>query len=260
MRNKLLCFFLLLIVPFSSYAQKEPRQVLYGKVVADSLKTDNISVNNLSSNIGAVTDNDGNFSIYARPTDTLFFSSITFHSVQMVLSKEHFTGKQLVIKLDLNVTMLDEVVIRPTVLLGDLAADSKKTKTMQVTSSLDSKQLVMTAPYKPQSPLNEKRYPNESVLKGIDFIKIFEMFKKRKKKDKAEIYKVAAKSFRESVKERFTYHFFTETIKIPRDEIELFINFCDTKDAAKLLPPDKEFELTDYLVAKSVEYLKLHKK
>lgn len=258
MRNKLL-YILFLLSTFSTFAQKEPREIVHGRVVADSMKVDNIMVRNLTSKIKAVTDEKGFFTLYARPKDTLLFESITFRPAQLVLQQEHFNLKQLIVRLDVNVTMLDEVVIRPSALLGNLEADTKNLKTMTTTSGLDSRQLILTAPPEPQSPLNEKRYPTESVLKGFDFVKIYDLyFRKPKKKNKGEIYAATAtKSFTESVKERYTYHFFTEQLKIPHKEIGLFLTFCDKGDETRgLLAPKKEFELIDYLVTKSIEYLK----
>jgi len=258
MRNKLL-YLLLFICSLPAFAQTEPREILHGRVVADSMKVDNVTVRNLTSNIKAITDDKGFFTLYARPKDTLLFESITFRSSQLVLREEHFSLKQLIVRLDVNVTMLDEVVIRPSVLLGNLEADTKNLKTMTTTSGLDSRQLILTAPPEPQSPLNEKRYPTESVLKGFDFVKIYDLyFRKSRKKNKGEIYAATpVRSFTESVKERYTHHFFTEQLKIPHNEIGLFLTFCDKGDDTRgLLTPKKEFELTDYLVTKSIEYLK----
>lgn len=267
---KLFAIAALFLLPFSGFAQKiQARQILSGKVIADSLAVDNLNVNNLTSHIGAVTDANGVFTLYARPTDTLLFSSVTFHSVQLVLKEEDFSEAQLIIKLNVHVTVLDEVVITPNVLSGNLAADSKKTKTLTVISGMDLKDTYTEIKYAP----NEYKYgstdngalpKSESPLKGIDVARIYRLYikkNKKTKKDRGEIYSAEGqKTFPEAVKEKFTYNFFTEALKIPRDEIGLFLNFCDKgAETAPLLDPKKEFELTDYLVQKGSEYLQLKK-
>lgn len=258
MKNRLLLL-LLITLPLLGTAQKRPRQILQGKVVADTLKVDNLTVFNATSNISAVTDENGGFTLYARPTDTLYFSSITFHSMQMVLKESDFIKTPLIVKLNVQVTVLDEVVITP--LSGDLGKDSKDTKT----PGMSFAGLGGILPKYPisKAPTNTALPSTESSLKGVDFVEIYKMiFKKKKsKKDKGEIFGAEAPvSFNENVKGRFTHHFFTQTLKIPHNEIGLFLAFCDKGDDTKwLLLPENEFELTDYLIAKSEEYLKMEK-
>ena len=255
---------LLLLLPLIGFSQKlNPRQILHGRVVADSIAIDNISVSNTTSRINAVTDSNGGFTIYARATDTLLFTGVTFRSTFLVLKETHLLQNPLIVRLDASVTVLDEVVITPNVLTGDLAGDSKKTKTKSITGGMSS--VHESVKYNIEHHKYDKNengaLPTQvqgSPLTGVNFVRIYEtFFKKKKKKDKGEIYSAEdTKPFPEVVKERFTYNFFTQMLKIPKDEIGLFLNFCDSGAATKpLLDPKKEFELTDYLVKKSQEYL-----
>ena len=262
--NKLLgtCLklFLLVLLPIVGSAQTRPRQILHGIVISDSLKVENITVLNTTSNIGAITDNEGNFSIYARPADTLFFSGLTFRSARLVLKDDNFGEEKVVIKLDVNVITLDEVVITPNVLSGALDKDSNKTKTQNL-SGFNSADIIKTDFPRQKAPVNTAMPATESSLQGIDFKEIYKMiFKKKRKKDKGEIYASQQKSFTETIKKRFSHHFFTQTLKIPHEEIGLFISFCDKEgETARLLDPKNEFELTDYLVTMAAEYLKKDK-
>jgi hypothetical protein len=256
---------LLLLLPLIGFSQKlNPRQILHGMVVADSLAVDNLTVKNNTSRINAITDDKGMFTLYARATDTLYFSGINFRSAYLVLTETHFLQDLLVIRLDVNVTMLDEVVITPNVLSGNLEGDSKKTKTLNIASAMTS--VHESTKYN----INRNTYDSAvngalptqvqgSQLTGVNFVRIYEtFFKKRKKKvNSGEIYSLeGSKSFPESVKARFTYNFFTQMLRIPKDEIGLFLNFADAGDTSSaLLDPKKEFELTDYLVQKSKDYL-----
>lgn len=261
MKTKILLS-LFMLLPLLAVAQKEPRKILAGRVVADSLKVESLSVLNMTSKIGAVTDNNGDFAIYARAGDTLLFSGITVHEAQLVLKKEHFLEKKLLIKLNVEVTTLKEVVITPNVLTGGLEADSRKTKTKNITAGMGSGAIIENDP-----TLRRKANPNTALpsnvvgsqLTGVDFAKVYKMiFKKKKRKDRGEIYgNDSGKTFSENVKERFTHHFFTNMLKIPNDQIGLFLAYCDKgEETAWMLNPKYEFELTDYLVGQSSEYLK----
>ncbi|RZJ71491.1 MAG: hypothetical protein EOO45_11865 [Flavobacterium sp.] len=260
MANKLL-FLFLIFLPCVVLAQKEQREILRGRVVADSLQVENISVLNVSSNIGAVTDERGNFTIYARPADTLQFTSITFRSGRIVLKKSDFLEEKFMVRLEENVTVLDEIRIIP--LTGDLSRDSKKAKTLLVTSGINSGAIAKDyyRNYKNDENINSVWHADGSAPSGIDFVRVFKSFFKKKKSDKPERDAYNRRlPFAEVAKEKFTYHFFTETLKIPKDEIGLFLTFCDNGAfAASLTDPAKEFELTDYLITKSAEYLKKSK-
>lgn len=258
MKTKILL--LLLLIPLLTLAQKKPRTVFHGQVVADSLMVDNLTVMNLSSNIRAVTDNEGEFTIYARPTDTLMFTGIGVRTGKLVLKDEHFSERKLLIRLNVDVKLLEELIIR-TELSGDLNKDSKNAKTKNLSSGFNSGAIVDSAPPIPQANVNTA-LPSAvtgSQLTGVDFAKVYKLiFKKKRRKDNGEIYAAASgKTFSQNVKERYTYYFFTETLKIPKDQIGLFLTYCDKRGETDwMLDPKKEFELTDYLIGQSREYLK----
>jgi len=260
---------LLFLLPLFGFSQKlNPRQILHGMVIADSLAVDNLTIKNNTSRISAVTDTRGMFTIYARATDTLSFSGVGFRTAYIVIKESHFLQDPLVIKLNIDVKVLDEVIIKPTVLTGDLAGDSKKVKTLAVASAMtgvgeQNKFRVERNKYDKNMNGALPTQVQGSQLTGVNFVRIYEsFFKKKKKKDRGEIYSLeGAQSFPETVKARFTYNFFTQLLQIPKDEIGLFLTFSDTgADSLALLDPKKEFELTDYLVTKSKEYLEQKKK
>ncbi|MHA3788209.1 hypothetical protein ACX0HA_08375 [Flavobacterium hauense] len=261
MKTKILLFAVMLL-PLLAIAQKEPRKILAGRVVADSLKVENLTVLNMTSRISAVTDDNGDFAIYARSGDTLLFSGITVHAAQLVLKREHFLEKKLLIKLNVEVTTLKELIITPNVLTGTLESDSRKTKTKNITGGMSSGAIIANDPtLRPEANPNTALPTNVlgSPLTGVNFGEVYKMiFKKKKRSDKGVIYaNNNGKTFSEDVKERFTHHFFTNMLKIPNDQIGLFLIYCDKgEETAWMLNPKYEFELTDYLVNQSSEYLK----
>lgn len=254
---------LLLLLCFAASAQKKPpRELLRGRIVSDSLSLEDVSVKNISSNIGAVTDRKGEFTMYARPTDTLVFTGLVVQQAIMVVKKEHFGEARLLIKLDENVTVLDEVVVSN--LTGSLEKDSKM-QGKKITPVFDSGAIVKAdvknnmRQYKYSEEKNMLVDPVNREMHGLNFVGLYKsIFKPKKKKKEAQYY--TQRNFAEVVQERFTYHFFTETLKLSKDQIGPFLNFADKgNQTLPLLSPDKEFELTDYLVKQSVEFLKTSK-
>ena len=126
MRNNILLFFILVITQIG-FSQGIERKVLRGKIVADSLEVENLTVYNITSNVGAITDVDGKFSINARATDTLFIQGLSYDSKRYVLTDKDFWLPVLEIKLHVKITELNEIIITPYTLTGDLKARTQIT-------------------------------------------------------------------------------------------------------------------------------------
>ncbi len=121
-------YFILLLIIFSQtvFSQGMERKVLRGRIVADSIEVEKLTVFNISSKIGAITDIDGQFSINARATDTLYIQGLSYDSKKYVLSDKDFWLPVLEIKLHIKVTELNEVIVTPFTLTGDLNVDTKR--------------------------------------------------------------------------------------------------------------------------------------
>ena len=104
--------------------------------------------------------------------------------------------------------------------------------------------------------------PDGSIENGMDFVKIGNMISRMFKKDRVSNEKEFTTDavFNEAVKEKFTYHFFTNTLALNPEDIGLFLAYCE-KDThvKKLLAPNKEIELIDYLISKSKAFNSLSK-
>lgn len=255
---------LLLLFPCFLFSQFVPRQIFRGKIVSDTLAVERVTITNISSNIVAITDDFGKFSIYAKAKDTLIISSVAFDTVRLIVEESDFGFEVLKIKLDVSVNVLDEVIIKPIKLTGDLASDSKKIKT--VGSPLLKGEKLAPRDYEISSttkPVNSVNGNVDKSLDGINFIAIGEMlykviFKPKPKKDKS-YDKRTFLIFADVVKEKFTYHFFSNTLNLKNEEIPLFLNFADTNEVSKnkLLKYENEFLLIEYLIKKSEEFRKI---
>jgi len=125
MRGKLLVFFLLI----STITWSQNVRVLKGKVVADSKDLLGINILNLSSKREALSSEEGFFSITAKPGDTLLFTAVQLKSKKIVIEKEDFDYLPFIVKMELMVTQLKEVVIKERVSAESLGIVPKGMKT-----------------------------------------------------------------------------------------------------------------------------------
>lgn len=270
MKNKIRILGLFLFLTQFLFAQLPERTILRGKVKSDSLEVENITVFNITSNIGAITNVDGEFSIKARLTDTLYFQGISFVSQKYVLTEKDFWVEELEIRLNVKITELNEVEISPYTLTGTLKEDTRRLKVYGGFSGIDAKEIKYYADdvFK-SAPPNSATYsalaPNGSTFdfkligKGIGKLlgiksnpkKYSErIFEERRQRD------IQTKSFSDHMFERFTHNFFVETLKIKHEDIPMFLQYADMpiKDLSLFLKPENEIQLIEYLTAKAKAY------
>lgn len=261
MRNKLL--FLFLVFSVISFSQELPRTLLKGIVVSDSLEVENITIDNVTAKKVTSTDEKGNFRLMVKEKDTLIFSGVSFKSSVLVITYGHMNEEVLKIKLKVRVNELEELIVRPYTLSGNLETDSKHLKVKTVDLNLVN--LDFSDPFpkvnKADSALKNIMPGSGNQFNGVDFVALGKMvggklFKSKPKPKRTEF--VSEKIFSEAVKEKFNPSFFTQTLKLKTEEIDLFLAFCDdtSLENRALLNLKNEFALIDFLLKKSEEYLK----
>jgi hypothetical protein len=262
---RIFTFLICLTFGISAFGQGSTREILRGQIVSDSIDAERVTIYNKTSSRGAVSDDLGFFTIYARVSDTLVFSSVNLKPVSLVLTQVDFDVQVMRVKLDVFVNELDEVIVSPRSLSGDLAKDDKNLKVTRIQSDINplkASDIQIVDDF--QSTARNIAMPNDgSIPLGMDFVRMGKDFLRLFRKDKgdAKIDYTSDKVFTELAQERFTYFFFTETLGLQQDEIGLFLNYCESDPKLKgLLSPSKEFELIDFLISKGTEYRKLHPK
>uniref|UniRef100_UPI00404ADA88 hypothetical protein n=1 Tax=Flavobacterium sp. TaxID=239 RepID=UPI00404ADA88 len=266
---KKLIFVLSFFYSIITHAQILNREVLRGHIQADSIAVENVTIFNKTSNKGAISDVLGFFSIYAKPSDTLVFSNVAFSSRALVLNEFDFKIKVVSVQLKTKINELDEIIITPYSLTGDLIKDDKNLKITNVDQDMNVRQIVM-------SEVNPDFYttsqniamPNDGTIKyGFDFVKVGKLLKnsvfgnkseKNTKFNSAKYYQ--DKIVPEIIKEKFSYSFFHETLNLKNDEIGLFLSFCENDpEIQSLLTSEEEIYLIDFLIKKNQEFKNLNK-
>lgn len=271
MSKKRISFFVLVFVQLA-FSQNIERQILKGKVAADSLEVQSITVFNISSNIVAITDNIGVFYIKAKENDTLFFQGLSFVSQKYILTKKDFYTKELEIKLNVKINELNEVIVSPYTLSGNLEKDMHKIKVYDHFGSVDMNVIKYYEDDKNYKPPKITTAPDHFAPGGstFDFIAMgkaigkFLGIKGNPKKnvlavsEERKLHNIQSKSFAEHIKERFSNHFFVSTLKIKNENIASFLAFAEVSsfELVELLKVENELRLIEYLILKGNEFKK----
>ena len=264
-------YLILLLIFFcqTTFSQGIQRKVLRGKIVADSIEVENLTVYNISSNIGAITDLDGKFSINARATDTLYIQGVSYDSKKYVLTDKDFWLPVLEIKLHIKITELNEVTVTPYTLTGDLSHDTKRIQVYgEGFSKIDANFVKNYEDDIRMGPPVNIALSNNFAQTGINFMLIGKGIanllgikgnpkaNSEREFEKRRIRDIQSKSFSEHMHERFSNNFFTETLKIKNQSIPMFMSFAELNiyELAPLLKVENELKLIEYLILKAKEF------
>ncbi|MBF7091867.1 hypothetical protein IUY40_09975 [Flavobacterium sp. ALJ2] len=109
--NKAVCVFFIFLAN-NLLAQVEVSTVLKGKVDANIMDLEGVYVVNVRTETSVVTNADGSFSIPAQIGDTLIFSSVQLTERRIVLGDEDFASANFVVKIEVGMNQLREVIIK----------------------------------------------------------------------------------------------------------------------------------------------------
>jgi hypothetical protein len=230
------------------FSQSE--KLFKGTVLSNNFPIAKVDVINLDTKISTTTDSNGNFSILGKTGNLLVLISKNYELKKIVLNSKLQPFDNLIIQLDLKPEMLKEVIV---------------TKIPSVHVSLDKKfeqsKLDELAMEKHQNTLkNPGVYDGQTP--GIDFVKIAGMIGKLFSKNKESVKRESPTIvFKDLVKNNFKSDFYSKTLHLKEEEVELFLEFCDADPKSKLLEKNNnQLALLDFLLQKSDEFKKLDPK
>lgn len=254
--------FIMLLITCNLFAQKLPREILFGKIVADSTSVENILITNKTANLNVVSGKDGNFQILVRVKDTLVFSGMNVPSQKLILNEADLKLNLLTVKIEMRANVLDEVVINPNALTGNLKEDSDNIKITQINPKIDNAKEI--------SKLymgDEKTSPENKLMPGyldgtymMDFKALGGKFINLIRNKDRFNSKKENKKFATVVKNRFSEDFFKNNFKLDKAQTTAFLAYCE-KDSRSLSYTEagKDFELIDFLYQKNEEFKMLKK-
>lgn len=133
MRNRLV--YVIGFVGTFVFSQTSPSKTLEGKVTSLDGDVAATHVMNVTANKATITNNNGFFAITVTLNDTLVFSAVQFKEKIVVVSRDILESDLLSVPLLDELTELDEVIVTPYNLTGDISKDILIIKTGPVVTA-----------------------------------------------------------------------------------------------------------------------------
>ncbi len=241
------CLIFVLIFCSTIFLQAQNDKLIKGRLL--SKKGDLYGINVANKNRNAITDENGNFEIYAKIGDTLIVSGVQFTSKSKIISKEDYQNEVVVIELDLLIRNLDEVIINQnqninSVSLGLVSKNQKKYTPAE-------RKLKTAGDFKPIHLL--------SILGGtLPFDPILNAINGRTKSLKKAIIVEKKEFLLEYISNNFEEDYFINKLKIPSDYVQGFKYFIVENEKAVDALNAKNKTLATFLIGElSEKYLEL---
>ena len=182
-------------------------------------------VKNVTTQRAAITDINGFFTISAKLNDTLLFSAVQFKKKQIVITTEVLNKSTLSVFLKDVLNQLDEVIVTPYNLTGDITKDLNilKIEPVVTTSTLGLPNAYVIPPTKAERELFEATtgggfLPLNPILNGISG---------RTKMLKNRVKRNAKYARTQRVRAFYADSLIVSDLKIPELKIADFMYFCE---------------------------------
>ena len=256
-------FYLILIFLFiipNSLAQDIKRVLVEGQIIVDYPDLEGVTVFNLSSNKGTITNKEGKFAISVFLNDKIEISALQFEKFSIIISKEILDAKSMTVFLVESINKLDEILILPYGLSGNLKTDINSTKTFNpnldaIYFGLDNMNKFEFADDYKSQVVNTTMTPDHFKY-GADFVQIIggllkPIFKKSKQEKDEKL--IITETFRS----KYSTEFLLKRLDISKEDISFFIDYVENKGIdSNLLKKGNEFMFIDFLIKESKSFLK----
>jgi len=239
MRIKILFLFLSL-----QFAYNQDRELIQGKVIYRNINVVAANVINNTSQNTTITDDQGEFQIYAREGDEIIFSSVQYIIRTVRVTDEIIKNKRLTVQINQRIQELDEVVITPDNTEKFLDLKEEEFKGFDYIADKSTRV---------QNNLTETR----QLKNGVDFVNIFKLLKTIiDSKSEEEKESLLAS---EVIPYLFEDDFFTESLLLASSQIVDFLIYIDSRpNSVDILLEKNQFLLIDFLLNESIRYKEIN--
>ena len=232
--------FFILIIQFS-YSQN--RELIQGKVIYRNIDVPAANVINNTAQSSTITNDQGEFEIYAKEGDEIIFSSVQYIIRTVRVNKEILENKRIIVQINQRVRELDENVVTPEETQKFLDLKEEQFKGFDYIADKSTKiQNVLT--------------DNRQVVNGLNFVNIFKLLSSivDAKSDEEKLNIIPSEVLPYVLEENF----FSGVLELESFEINDFLSKLDSDTEMKNLILEKnQFLIIDYLLNKSDTYKNL---
>ena len=229
--------FFILIIQFS-YSQN--RELIQGKVIYRNIDVPAANVINNTAQSSTITNDQGEFEIYAKEGDEIIFSSVQYIIRTVRVNKEILENKRIIVQINQRVRELDEIVVTPEDTQKFLDLKEEQFKGFDYLADKSTKiQNVLT--------------DNRQVVNGLNFVNIFKLLSSivDAKSDEEKLNIIPSEVLPYVLEENF----FSVVLELESFEINDFLSKLDSDTEMKNLILEKnQFLIIDYLLNKADTY------
>ncbi|MHA7059943.1 peptidase associated/transthyretin-like domain-containing protein [Aquimarina sp. M1] len=260
MKIKLSFLFICFIISFS-FAQITSRVMIDGRISAPiGDDVEGVVVYNLTTKKGTITDNKGTFRISVGINDKLEVIAMQYQKFIVLIDKGVLDNKRLNIFLNESVNLLEEVIVTPYDLLGNVSIDVKKIDVsksgIDEVARLTSDRINDTDyDWTPDelSELENKVFLEDRMIYGLNFVNLFKVVFQNKDVSKSK----TPTDIDVKVRKMYNDEFFKTNLALDMDQINDFIFFAEENGLNKsYLEEGNELNLIEFLVIQSKAYKK----
>jgi hypothetical protein len=234
MKIKLL---LLLFFFFYQFSFSQTEKLLKGILSSDSFLLQNVDVINKTSKKSTTTNEKGEFVIEVKANDSLLFYSKNYFSKRIKITTQQIEQKYLQVDMIKKPEELEEVVI-----------NQMKTIKLSKNKNYEQGKLDEIEMEKRGGKLRTGVYDG-SIENGMT--KIQRLFGSENKTPPDIEFTALAKNTCDQ-------KFYIETLKLKTEEIDLFLQFCESDPTSKtLIKNHNVLSMMDFLSIKNIEFQKL---
>ena len=239
-------FFLGIIMFSFAWVFAQNRNPIKGKLLYKNTKVVAANVVNNTAQMSTITDEDGEFEIDVAEGDEIVFSSVQYRIRTVKITPEILQKNRLVVSVNENITELKEVVVTTEDIEKFLDLKEEEFKGFDYETDKSTKIV---------NSLTDDRL----VQNGIDFINIAKLIARAfANKSQEEQMRMKPSEILPNV---FDATFFTQDLNLKDDQVIGFFEYLDTQmKSSSLLKQSQQFQLIDYLINKSQEYINTQNK
>ena len=234
---------IILLLTLSQFSFSQERELILGKVIYRNINVPAANVINNTSQISTITNDQGEFEIFAKEGDEIIFSSVQYIIRTVRINDEILKNKRLIVQINQRVRELDEVVITPDDTDKFLDLKEEQFKGFDYLADKSTKiENILT--------------DNRQFVDGLNFVNIFKLLSSLvdSKSEEEKLSILPSEALPLILEENF----FTDVLKLEFFEVNDFLLQLDLDQEIKqLIIKKNQFLLIDYLLNKSDIYKEL---
>jgi len=234
---------IILLLALAQFSFSQERELIQGKVIYRNINVPAANVINNTSQTSTITNDQGEFEIFAKEGDEIIFSSVQYIIRTVRVNDEILKNKRLIVQINQRVRELDEVVITPDDTDKFLDLKEEQFKGFDYLADKSTKiENILT--------------DNRQVVNGLNFVNIFKLLSSLvdSKSEEEKLSILPSEALPLILEENF----FTDILKLEFLEVNDFLLQLDLDPEIKqLIIKKNQFLLIDYLLNKSDTYKEL---